>query len=144
VSLPQQAARLALRTYQLSLSSLVGRQCRHWPSCSAYADQAIATYGVWPGAWMGFARFCRCGPFGTHGIDLVPGRLPENAAWYRPWSYGRWRGVEAPPLPEGSLLVCEEVEEPAPPPPLTPPAESRAETPPLVDFPFRAPPFRWE
>lgn len=111
MSLPRLSARLAIRAYQLSLSSLVGRQCRHWPSCSAYADEAIATHGVWPGSWMGLARFCRCGPFGTHGIDLVPGRLPEGAAWYRPWSYGRWRGVEAPPVPEESLLVCEAVED---------------------------------
>lgn len=63
---------------------------------------------------MGFARLCRCGPFGTHGIDLVPAALPEGAVWYRPWSYGRWRGVEAPPLPPHSLLACEEVAEPAP------------------------------
>jgi hypothetical protein len=117
VSTGRRAARLAIRAYQLSLSGIAGRQCRHWPTCSAYADQAIARYGVWPGVWMGVARLCRCGPFGTHGIDLVPVALPMGAAWYRPWSYGRWRGVEAPPLPPGSLLVCEEVSEPPPAPP---------------------------
>jgi hypothetical protein len=115
VSTARRAARLAIRAYQLSLSGLVGRDCRHWPSCSAYTDQAIAQYGVWPGVWMGFARLCRCGPFGTHGIDLVPAMLPEGAVWHRPWAYGRWRGVEAPPVPPGSLLVCEEVAEPASP-----------------------------
>ena len=96
-------ARLAIRGYQLTLSGLVGRQCRHWPSCSAYADEAVACYGVWAGGWMGFARVCRCGPFGTHGIDLVPPALPAHARWYKPWAYGRWRGVEAPPP-----LVCDE------------------------------------
>jgi uncharacterized protein len=53
---------------------------------------------------MGLARICRCGPFGTHGIDNVPETLPEGAGWYKPWTYGRWRGVSAPPI------KCESVE----------------------------------
>jgi putative membrane protein insertion efficiency factor len=89
----------AIRTYQLTLSSLVGRQCRHWPSCSHYTDAAIQRYGLWAGGWIGVARICRCGPFGTHGIDLVPEALPARAAWFTPWRYGRWRGVNAPPSP---------------------------------------------
>ena len=101
----RRAAHWAIRTYQLTLSGLIGRQCRHWPSCSEYADQAITQHGFWPGAWMGFARICRCGPFGTHGIDLVPERLPGGSVWYRPWAYARWRGVEAPPSP----FACEAV-----------------------------------
>lgn len=101
----RRAAHWAIRTYQLTLSGLIGRQCRHWPSCSEYADQAITRHGLWPGAWMGFARICRCGPFGTHGIDLVPERLPGGGVWYRPWAYARWRGVEAPPSP----FACEAV-----------------------------------
>lgn len=95
----RRAARIAIRGYQLTLSGLVGRQCRHWPSCSEYADAAIARHGLWPGAWMGFSRICRCGPFGTHGIDLVPDALPTRARWFLPWRYARWRGVNAPPNP---------------------------------------------
>ena len=38
---PRQAAHIAIRGYQLSFSMLVGRHCRHWPSCSAYTDEAI-------------------------------------------------------------------------------------------------------
>ena len=106
MSVSRRAAHVAIRGYQLTLSGLVGRQCRHWPSCSEYADGAIGRHGLWPGAWMGLARLCRCGPLGTHGIDLVPERLPTGAAWYRPWAYGRWRGVEAPPSP----FACEAVE----------------------------------
>lgn len=48
---------------------------------------------------MGFARICRCGPGGTHGIDLVCEEIPADAAWHRPWAYARWRGVNAPPEP---------------------------------------------
>ncbi len=106
--LPRRAAHLAIRSYQLTLSGLIGRQCRHLPSCSEYTDEAIQKYGFWPGGWMGFARICRCGPFGTHGIDLVPETLPESAAWYKPWAYGRWRGVNAPN--NASAITCDPVE----------------------------------
>jgi len=82
-----------IRAYQLTLSGLAGRHCRHLPSCSDYADEAIARHGLWPGAWMGLARFCRCGPGGTSGLDFVPEAVPDSAAWYKPWRYGRWRGV---------------------------------------------------
>jgi putative membrane protein insertion efficiency factor len=94
-------AHYLIRGYQLTLSGLIGRQCRHWPSCSDYADQAIQRHGVWPGAWMGLARICRCRPLGTSGIDLVPDALPASGHWYKPWAYGRWRGVHAP------TIVCE-------------------------------------
>ncbi len=53
---------------------------------------------------MGAARICRCNPWGTHGLDFVPDELPRDAAWYRPWRYGRWRGVNPTPP-----LRCEEV-----------------------------------
>jgi putative membrane protein insertion efficiency factor len=106
--LPRQAAHLAIRAYQLTLSGLIGRQCRHLPSCSDYTDKAIQRHGFWPGGWMGFARICRCGPFGTHGIDLVPETLPDGAAWYKPWAYGRWRGVNAPD--NASAITCDSVE----------------------------------
>ena len=95
--LPRAAARGAIRAYQLTLSGLVGRHCRHLPSCSDYADEAIARHGLWAGGWMGLARFCRCGPGGTSGLDLVPEALPGKSRWYKPWAYGRWRGVNAPP-----------------------------------------------
>ena len=99
-------AHLLIRTYQLTLSSLIGRQCRHWPSCSDYTDAAIARHGIWAGGWIGVARVCRCGPLGTYGIDLVPERLDPAARWWSPWRYGRWRGVEAPPSP----FACEAVD----------------------------------
>ena len=39
--LPRQAAHGLIRAYQLTLSGLIGRHCRHLPSCSDYADEAI-------------------------------------------------------------------------------------------------------
>ncbi|WP_188911732.1 membrane protein insertion efficiency factor YidD [Salinarimonas ramus] len=93
---PRVAARGAIRGYQLTLSGLLGANCRHLPSCSGYVAEAIERYGLWAGGWMGLARICRCGPFGTHGIDNVPDTLPAQGRWYRPWAFGRWRGVNGP------------------------------------------------
>jgi putative membrane protein insertion efficiency factor len=79
--------------YQLTLSPLIGNNCRHLPTCSHYADEAIARHGVWAGGWMTLARLSRCHPFGTSGLDFVERTPPANARWYLPWRYGRWRGI---------------------------------------------------
>jgi putative membrane protein insertion efficiency factor len=79
-----------IRLYRYTLSSVVGRTCRHLPTCSEYADDAIMRFGLWRGGWMAVARFWRCRPFGTDGFDPVPQILPEAACWYTPWRYGRW------------------------------------------------------
>lgn len=89
---PRRAAHYAIRAYQLSFSAFLGRQCRYLPSCSAYADEAIARYGLGVGGIMGFARICRCHPWGNYGFDPVPDRLPANSSWRTPWRYGQWRG----------------------------------------------------
>ena len=49
----RRGAHFAIRGYQLTLSGLVGRQCRHLPSCSDYTDEAIQRHGLWAGGWMG-------------------------------------------------------------------------------------------
>ena len=85
------AARGLIRFYQLTLSALFGRTCRHLPTCSEYADEAIARFGLWPGFWMALARFWRCRPFGSHGYDPIPESLPADIRWYTPWRYGQWR-----------------------------------------------------
>jgi uncharacterized protein len=90
-SAPREAARALIRLYQVSLSGLIGRQCRYLPTCSAYADEAIKAHGLWAGGWMGAARICRCHPWGASGFDPPPLTTPTNASWLRPWRYGRWR-----------------------------------------------------
>lgn len=81
-----------VRLYQLTLSGFVGNSCRHLPTCSEYAHEAIARHGLWAGGWMGFFRVLRCGPFGTHGIDRVPEVLADRYAWFAPWRYWRIGG----------------------------------------------------
>jgi putative membrane protein insertion efficiency factor len=60
-----------VRLYQLTLSGFIGNSCRHLPTCSEYAYEAIARHGLWNGGWMALFRVGRCGPGGTHGIDNV-------------------------------------------------------------------------
>ncbi|UXN04485.1 membrane protein insertion efficiency factor YidD [Bartonella sp. HY406] len=76
-----------IRFYQLTLSSLIGNQCRHLPTCSEYTYEAIARFGLWNGGFMGLFRIMRCGPFGTHGIDPVPVVLDDYYRWYLPWRF---------------------------------------------------------
>jgi putative component of membrane protein insertase Oxa1/YidC/SpoIIIJ protein YidD len=47
---------------------------------------------------MGFARICRCHPWGGAGFDPPPGGLPQDSAWYRPWRYGQWRPMACDPV----------------------------------------------
>jgi len=72
---PGLAARLLLllvEAYRLTLSPLVGGHCRFWPSCSAYAAEAVARHGAWRGVVLSARRLSRCHPFHPGGVDLVP------------------------------------------------------------------------
>jgi putative membrane protein insertion efficiency factor len=66
-----------IRTYQLTLSALIGRHCRHEPSCSYYTAEAIKKHGAWAGFWLGLFRVVRCHPWGTHGYEPVPDNVPR-------------------------------------------------------------------
>ena len=86
-----------IKLYRLLLSPWLGRSCRYLPTCSEYTEAAIRTYGLWAGTWIGIARFQRCGPLGASGYDPIPEHLPDDAAWYLPWRYGRWTGAHIDP-----------------------------------------------
>jgi putative membrane protein insertion efficiency factor len=81
-----------IRTYQLTLSFLFGRSCRHLPTCSDYAMDAIRKHGPWAGFWLAAFRFARCNPWGTSGFDPVPGQVP--AAGLKVWKYAAFRPVD--------------------------------------------------
>jgi uncharacterized protein len=84
------ALKLPIYAYRYSLSMLVGRQCRHLPTCSEYAIEAIDRNGPWRGFWLAASRFSRCRPGGSSGFDPAPDIRAEHHRW-RPWRYGRWR-----------------------------------------------------
>lgn len=48
--------------------------CRHVPSCSTYAIEALEEHGPVRGLWLGAKRIGRCHPWGTSGYDPVPDR----------------------------------------------------------------------
>ncbi len=72
MSLYERSVRIGLRAYKLTLSPLIGRQCRFLPTCSEYAAEALISHGPWRGAWMATSRVCRCNPWGGSGFDPVP------------------------------------------------------------------------
>ena len=91
--LPRLFGRGLVALYRYTLAPLIGPRCRHLPSCSEYADEAIARFGLWAGGWMALARILRCQPWGTSGLDFVPAEVSAKWRWWLPWRYGRWRGT---------------------------------------------------
>lgn len=61
-----------IRIYQLSISPILGQNCRYTPTCSQYAIEAIDKHGPAKGGWYSFKRICSCHPWGSHGHDPVP------------------------------------------------------------------------
>lgn len=61
-----------IRAYQLLAPGLVRGACRHVPSCSEYAREAIARHGALRGTALALRRVGRCHPLGTAGADPVP------------------------------------------------------------------------
>jgi len=80
---------IPLYIYRWFISPLTGPSCRHTPTCSKYAIEALKVHGPVRGFLMSTSRFTRCRPGGTHGYDPVPRIWIRR---YRPWmTYtGKW------------------------------------------------------
>ena len=61
-----------IKLYQITLSPLIGRQCRYQPTCSNYGLEAIRKYGPFKGGWLTLKRVLSCNPWGGSGYDPVP------------------------------------------------------------------------
>jgi putative membrane protein insertion efficiency factor len=68
---------LLVRAYRLILSPVLGPACRFHPTCSAYAEEALARFGAARGSYLAFRRILRCHPFSTAGLDPVPTSIPK-------------------------------------------------------------------
>jgi uncharacterized protein len=62
-----------LTVYRRFISPLLGPRCRFYPSCSAYALEAVQLHGALRGSWLAVRRLSRCHPFHAGGLDPVPG-----------------------------------------------------------------------
>lgn len=61
-----------IKLYRLIVSPILGPRCRFYPSCSAYALEAISCYGIFHGGWLAVKRIGKCHPWHEGGIDPVP------------------------------------------------------------------------
>ena len=73
-----------LRAYRLLISPLYGQVCRYYPSCSAYALQAVTEHGSVRGSWLAARRLTRCHPWAAGGYDPVPDRPSRPRAGSSP------------------------------------------------------------
>ncbi|MFN8149559.1 MAG: membrane protein insertion efficiency factor YidD [Solirubrobacterales bacterium] len=65
---------LPLRGYRRFISPAMAPRCRYYPSCSAYAEEAIRELGAIRGTILASWRLLRCNPFSKGGIDPVSDR----------------------------------------------------------------------
>ena len=65
---------LPIIAYRRWISPALPARCRFYPSCSAYAVEAISTHGVLRGFGLATWRLLRCQPFNRGGYDPVPPR----------------------------------------------------------------------
>lgn len=68
----------AIRLYRRRVSPLLTPACRYWPSCSQYAEEAVAAHGSLRGLGLALARLARCHPWGGAGVDPVPLARPRK------------------------------------------------------------------
>jgi len=81
VRLPQRFLIALVRGYRLLLSPWLGSQCRFYPTCSAYALEALQSHGAAGGAYLAARRVLRCHPWCAGGHDPVPRAGRRLFAW---------------------------------------------------------------
>jgi len=77
-ALPAKLGILLIRAYKLLISPYLPGSCRFLPSCSDYAAEAVARYGLCRGSWLAAKRLVRGHPFCAAGCDPVPRKTFGN------------------------------------------------------------------
>ena len=65
---------LPILAYRRLISPLLGARCRYYPSCSAYAEQAVRELGAGRGTILAVWRVLRCNPMSSGGLDPLDNR----------------------------------------------------------------------
>ena len=69
---------LIVGIYKYLISPFTPPSCRHEPSCSNYASEAVSVWGPLRGSWMAVKRIGRCHPWGSWGYDPVRRKYEEK------------------------------------------------------------------
>ncbi|MHA7177832.1 membrane protein insertion efficiency factor YidD [Arthrobacter sp. Sr24] len=80
--LPRNILIIVLKLYRRAISPIYGQVCRFFPSCSAYALEAVTVHGAVKGTWFSLLRVLRCHPWSAGGLDPVPS--PAVVDWDDP------------------------------------------------------------
>lgn len=80
--LPRNLLVIVLKLYRRVISPIYGQVCRFFPSCSAYALEAVTVHGAVKGTWYSARRVIRCHPWSAGGLDPVPS--PAKVDWDDP------------------------------------------------------------
>ncbi|MCL1838672.1 MAG: membrane protein insertion efficiency factor YidD [Propionibacteriaceae bacterium] len=62
-----------LKLWRAVISPLYGDVCKFYPSCSAFALEAVKVHGALRGSWLTIRRLVRCHPWSLGGYEPVPG-----------------------------------------------------------------------
>jgi putative membrane protein insertion efficiency factor len=78
-----------IQLYRHMVSPLRLPTCRFTPTCSQYAVDALAEYGLVRGSWLAAVRLAKCGPWHRGGWDPIPERRAvRTEAWGTPATLG--------------------------------------------------------
>ena len=69
----------AIGFYSRAISPALPPRCRFYPTCSAYAAEAIERHVALRGTGLALRRLGRCAPWHPGGVDLVPGPPASSA-----------------------------------------------------------------
>jgi hypothetical protein len=75
---------LLIFIYRRVISPLLPPACRHLPTCSEYAAEALNQHGLIKGGRLAVNRISRCHPWGTSGFDPVPKIIPGKIKMHMP------------------------------------------------------------
>ena len=90
----------AIGFYSRAISPALPPRCRFYPTCSAYAAEAIEIHGALRGSGLAIRRLLKCAPWHPGGVDTVPPPAPSPGTG----SDGHSSSTAAPP-PAGDVVA---------------------------------------